>query len=132
MNRDVSTIQKHLWLLILVLFQNIFYVVDGNGNLPLFLDNFNILKLDLEIFESEVDAATADVPPTMTFVNFYAPWCPHCQHFAPDYERLANYFATSPGIRFAVVDCVYNFHLCSKKKIDGTLSRSRSKCSETC
>lgn len=22
-------------------------------------------------------------------VDFYAPWCPHCQHFAPDYERLA-------------------------------------------
>ena len=25
-------------------------------------------------------------------MEFYAPWCPHCQHFAPDLERLGYVF----------------------------------------
>lgn len=62
-----------------------------------------------------VEISTADY----VLVEFYAPWCPHCQHFGPDYERLAftiNRFNnathrsrlpwTDPTILAATVDCV--------------------------
>eukprot|EP01045_Picozoa_sp_COSAG04_P047740 COSAG04_NODE_17972_length_454_cov_1.177465_1_plen_111_part_10 len=25
-------------------------------------------------------------------MEFYAPWCPHCQHFAPEVERIGQAF----------------------------------------
>jgi len=46
-----------------------------------------LFALDLagDTFSSSIRHSTADY----VMVDFYAPWCPHCQHFAPDYERLA-------------------------------------------
>lgn len=51
-------------------------------------------------------------------LDFYAPWCPHCQHFAPEFERLSlaiqqhNDKRTQPRILSAAVDCVRFAHLC--------------------
>jgi hypothetical protein len=52
----------------------------------------------------------ASLPPdTPTVVEFYASWCPHCRHFAPTYELLADYFmqdpAPAPVVRIARADC---------------------------
>lgn len=59
-------------------------------------------------------------------IDFYAPWCPHCQHFAPEFERLAltikNFEAVAgktpgtprPSILVATVDCVRSAGTCDK------------------
>lgn len=57
-------------------------------------------------FTSFVDSQTSS---NGILMEFYAHWCPTCQHFQPEYEKLAQYFNTEPqvqpGIVVARVDC---------------------------
>lgn len=58
-------------------------------------------------------------------LDFYAPWCPHCQHFAPDFERLALAINSSksetkkPQLEAGVVDCVKYMEACKKFGVSG-------------
>jgi len=56
-------------------------------------------------------------------VNFYAPWCPHCQHFAPEFERLAlaiqrERLTPHPRLLAATVDCVQYASTCNDWHVD--------------
>jgi protein disulfide-isomerase-like protein len=44
-----------------------------------------VLELNAETFDGVVLDPKRDV-----FVKFYAPWCGHCQRFAPQWEALAQ------------------------------------------
>jgi len=44
----------------------------------------------------------------IVLVEFYADWCPHCQQFAPDYERIAEAYKHSGQIRACKIDCASN------------------------
>lgn len=35
-------------------------------------------------------------------LEFYANWCPTCQHFAPEYEKVAHYFNAEPKVQPSV------------------------------
>jgi len=45
----------------------------------------HVFATDFEDLVPQLQNSSAD----FVLIDFYAPWCPHCQHFAPDYERLA-------------------------------------------
>ena len=50
-------------------------------------------------------------------VDFYAPWCPHCQHMAPKFSDLADWFAkqkvlSNERLRFGAVNCEKSQALC--------------------
>jgi thiol oxidase len=55
-------------------------------------------------------------------VEFYAPWCPHCQHFAPEVERVAaaarNYHE-GRKVLVGTVDCVKYEATCNAWSIQG-------------
>ena len=64
-------------------------------------------------------------------VEFYAPWCPHCQHFAPELERLGAAVNGRPdadppvapvSALIARVDCVADRALCEAYGIKGARS----------
>jgi len=63
-------------------------------------------------------------------VEFYAPWCPHCQHFAPEFERLSldihrrhekpvRNAALTPKILTATVDCLKFAATCADWNVKG-------------
>lgn len=51
-----------------------------------------------EVLESEKES----------FAYIYAPWCGHCQHFAPVFEKLARQFSNNKNIKFVKIDATAN------------------------
>lgn len=47
-------------------------------------------------------------------VQFYAPWCAHCKHLAPNYEIVAKAFMREPGIIIAKYDADWNKQFASQ------------------
>jgi len=88
--------------------------------------HFAAMDMDGNQLTSSIKNASVDY----VLVDFYAPWCPHCQHFAPEYERLALTIARfnnatksralprDPRILSATVDCVRFEAACNAWGID--------------
>lgn len=84
------------------------------------------MKIKWEDFRSDVlvlnennfDATIAANEEVM--VEFYAPWCGHCQRLKPEYDIAAKQLKyNSPPIYIAKVDCIVNKDLCKKYDITG-------------
>jgi protein disulfide-isomerase A1 len=53
----------------------------------------------------------------VAFVEFYAPWCGHCKHLAPEWKKLAT---TLKGkLPVAKVDCTTEQSVCSEEGVEG-------------
>jgi len=59
-------------------------------------------------------------PSKHAFVEFYAPWCGHCKHLAPEYELVATAYAGDDNaVVVAKVDCDAHKALCEKYGVTG-------------
>ena len=72
-------------------------------------------RLDADTF----DTVTED--DALWLVEFYAPWCGHCQQLAPEWKSAAKTAADELGdeVRLGAVDCTRNHALCAQYKVDG-------------
>lgn len=68
----------------------------------------------IELTGSNFDAT---VKGKATFIKFYAPWCGHCKHLAPTWDKLAT--ALKGTAQIAKVDCTQHAALCSEFNIEG-------------
>ncbi|KAL3638722.1 Thioredoxin-like domain [Castilleja foliolosa] len=108
---SVSSIFQHqlLYLLLLIL------LAPSTGA------SGNQFKLDgkvLELDDSNFDAGISTFD--YIFVDFYAPWCGHCKHLAPELDKAAPVLAgLKPPIVIAKVDADKYRKLASKHDIDG-------------
>ena len=63
-------------------------------------------QLTADTFDASLKALPAG---RAVIMEFYASWCPACQHFQPAYERVAAYFHAAPPpkpeVYVARVDC---------------------------
>ncbi|CEG48596.1 protein disulfide-isomerase domain [Plasmopara halstedii] len=50
---------------------------------------------------------------------YYAPWCPHCRHFAPEWERVAAFYASTDKVQVGAVDCTKFRVICNNENING-------------
>lgn len=78
-----------------------------------------MIELTPDNFEKEAKASK------YLLVKHYSPYCPHCIDFAPTFQTLYEYYYTSPtpeegktfseyyGMRFAMINCVAYYDLCS-------------------
>jgi len=67
---------------------------------------------------SNFDAVTKGSDKTI-FVEFYAPWCGHCKHLTPDWEKLAVAFQNEPKVIIAKVDADAHKDLGSRFGVTG-------------
>jgi protein disulfide-isomerase A6 len=74
----------------------------------------NVVDLDPSNFNEIVQDPTKEV-----FVEFYAPWCGHCKHLAPDWEKLANAFVGDKEVVIAKVDADAHHDLGGKYGVTG-------------
>eukprot|EP00727_Mastigamoeba_balamuthi_P013430 m51a1_g871 putative protein disulfide isomerase (788) ;mRNA; f:831594-834424 len=72
-----------------------------------------VVSLNPDNFDSTVGGSKG------VFVKFFAPWCGHCKHLAPEYEKVAEAFATSTKVTIAEVDCDAHGALCSRFDVSG-------------
>mmetsp|Transcript_45138 Transcript_45138/g.98117 ORF Transcript_45138/g.98117 Transcript_45138/m.98117 type:complete len:509 (+) Transcript_45138:80-1606(+) len=77
--------------------------------------------LSNDTFISSLEQSSAEY----ALIEFFAPWCPHCQHFAPEFEQLAGIIRKSgtgssqPRILAASVDCVRYGDMCRSWGVTG-------------
>jgi len=67
---------------------------------------------------SNFDAIVKDVNKHV-LVEFYAPWCGHCKHLAPIWEKLASVFKNDPNVVIANVDADKHKDIGSKFGVSG-------------
>jgi len=65
----------------------------------MFGEGSKVVKLTKDNIKQVLENPTADM-----MVEFYAPWCGHCQALKPQYERAAEHFKSDNGVIFAAVD----------------------------
>jgi len=53
------------------------------------------------------------------FVEFYAPWCGHCKHLAPDWEKLGLAFQNEDNVVIAKVDADQHKDIGSRYGVSG-------------
>ena len=76
--------------------------------------------------DAEIGKMTDDAE--FAAIEFFAPWCPHCQNFGPTWETVAAYFnkgegnggvRPSPRVTVFSVDCVAERDMCHEFHIRG-------------
>jgi len=74
----------------------------------------SVVQLTTENFDSIVLDQEKDV-----LVEFFAPWCGHCQALAPDYRKVSSLMRLLPSVVVASVDTQAHQALSEKYKIEG-------------
>ncbi|KAF9193206.1 protein disulfide-isomerase precursor [Haplosporangium sp. Z 767] len=73
----------------------------------------DVIALTKDTFK---DTVSADQ--NIVLVDFYAPWCGHCQNLEPEYEVAATQLKED-GIPLAKVDCTVEMDLCKEYEVTG-------------
>ncbi|RHY19005.1 hypothetical protein DYB36_002247 [Aphanomyces astaci] len=81
---------------------------------PLFQNSQNVRSFTKDNFTAGV--LMSDV---VWVVDFYAPWCPHCKHFAPHFEDVADHYSDSTTVKYGAVDCTTEDKLCAEYEVMG-------------
>ncbi|KAL3666731.1 hypothetical protein V7S43_008354 [Phytophthora oleae] len=81
---------------------------------PLFTKSFQVHSLSTASYDNMLKDSD-----TVWLVDYYAPWCPHCRHFAPEWERVANFYAKTDKVQVGAVDCTKNSEICNNEHIYG-------------
>ncbi|POM75557.1 Protein disulfide-isomerase domain [Phytophthora palmivora] len=81
---------------------------------PLFTKSFQVHSLSSQSYDVMLQDSD-----TVWLVDYYAPWCPHCRHFAPEWERIASFYAKTDKVQVGAVDCTKNTEICNGENIFG-------------
>ncbi|KAG6508671.1 hypothetical protein ZIOFF_034051 [Zingiber officinale] len=91
-----------------------FVNTEGGTNVKLTTIPSNVVVLTSETFDQIVFDVNKDV-----LVEFYAPWCGHCKHLAPIYEKVANAYKLEEDVVIANLDADKYKDLAEKYGVSG-------------
>ncbi|KAG8045388.1 hypothetical protein GUJ93_ZPchr0008g13153 [Zizania palustris] len=91
-----------------------FVNTEGGTNVKLAAIPSSVIVLSPDNFDTIVLDANKDV-----LVEFYAPWCGHCKHLAPIYEKLASAYKFDDGVVIANLDADKHKDLAEKYGVTG-------------
>jgi len=78
----------------------------------LLLCEADVIELDTESLKANLDKGSP------ILIEFFAPWCPHCQHYKPKWLEISTILSNNK-VSIASVDCVAQSLLCQENKIEG-------------
>ncbi|KAL4095449.1 hypothetical protein PRIC1_008823 [Phytophthora ramorum] len=102
-----------LWALLLLSTVSAFSLMKHDTS-PLFTKSFQVHSLSSQSYDAMLQDSNV-----VWLVDYYAPWCPHCRHFAPEWERVANFYTKTDKVKVGAVDCTKNSEICNKEGIFG-------------
>ncbi|CAL9203221.1 unnamed protein product [Musa hybrid cultivar] len=91
-----------------------FVNTEGGTNVKLASIPSNVVVLTSETFDQIVLDETKDV-----LVEFYAPWCGHCKHLAPTYEKVGSAYKLEEDVIIANLDADKHKDLAEKYGVSG-------------
>eukprot|EP01023_Acetabularia_acetabulum_P024569 TRINITY_DN2369_c0_g1_i4.p1 TRINITY_DN2369_c0_g1~~TRINITY_DN2369_c0_g1_i4.p1 ORF type:complete len:749 (-),score=166.87 TRINITY_DN2369_c0_g1_i4:288-2534(-) len=92
--------------------QVVIYILLVNGIIGLYDGKGAVTTLTTSNFQSLI--TDSNIP---ALVEFYAPWCGHCQQFAPTYKNIAD--KLQGIVTVGAVDCDEDKKLCSEYGVSG-------------
>ncbi|KAH9412359.1 Thioredoxin domain-containing protein 5 [Dermatophagoides pteronyssinus] len=70
------------------------------------------LKAKNGLYELTDDDSSLFLSHGQHFVNFYAPWCSHCQNLKPKWEMIAKSLENNEQVKISQINCQENIYTC--------------------
>ena len=103
--------KKYISFILFSLFLSISLFATSSLADPLDVEGSDVLKLTTGTFDKTVYPASDS--PVVWYVEFYAPWCGHCQKLAPTWEKIGTELKGSE-VRVAKVSCTADGPVCDQ------------------
>ncbi|KAL4151652.1 hypothetical protein PRNP1_008594 [Phytophthora ramorum] len=81
---------------------------------PLFNGSLVVRSLDVEAYEAMLNDSDA-----VWIVDYYSSWCAHCRMFAPEWEKVGEFYAESKVVQVGAVDCNLHKSVCTREEVHG-------------
>jgi thiol oxidase len=79
---------------------------------PLFNGSLSVRSLDVEGYEAMLNDSDS-----VWLVDYYSSWCAHCRMFAPEWEKVGDFYAQSSVVKVGAVNCNQFKGVCSREEV---------------
>jgi len=79
-----------------------------------FIVSISVIELTSENFHHKLGQKNKKV---IWIINYFAPWCGHCQQLAPEWTTVAKSLSALSFVNVASVNCQIEVSLCSSQRV---------------
>ncbi|KAG7392639.1 Sulfhydryl oxidase 1 [Phytophthora pseudosyringae] len=79
---------------------------------PLFNGSLVVRSLDAEGYEAMLKDSQS-----VWIVDYYSSWCAHCRMFAPEWDKVGDFYAKSEVVQVGAVNCNQHKDVCQREEV---------------